>query len=326
MTTLLENPIEEKEGTPVKVKLFTHNDLDGIGCAIVGKTAFGDNCDVEYCSYDEIDEKVVTFLRSAEYENYDAIFITDISVNQQTADIIEESFADKVQLIDHHGTATWLNKYGWACVQVTESLLPGLKDSRTERLASGTSLFFHFLWENELLDNSDLVDLVEQIRQYDTWEWKNVYNNQTPKQLNDLLMLIGRYKFVDRFVENNEVIFTKSERDLLDVENKRIERYIKSRKGKIVPVTVDGYNIGVVYAEQYHSELGNVLAEENPQFDFIAMVNLGSNSISYRGVRDDVNIGEFAKKMGGGGHPKAAGSPIGEEYTTTFIKVLFGDR
>lgn len=323
MTKLLENPIEEKEGTTVKVKLFTHNDLDGIGCAIVAKTAFGDNCSIEYCSYSKIDEKITSFLRSEDYEEYDAVFITDISVSEQTAEIIQESFADKVQLIDHHGTAAWLNKYDWALVQETEGLLPGLKDSREERLASGTSLLFRFLWENEIIDNLDLVDLVEQIRQYDTWDWKNIYNNPTPKQLNDLLMLIGRYKFIDRFIKNNEVIFTQSERLLLEVENKRIDWYIKSRKNKIVPLSIEGYNIGVVYAEQYHSELGNVLAEEHPEFDFIAMVNFGTNSISYRATKEDVNVGEFAQKMGGGGHPKAAGSPIEVELSKALIPVIF---
>ena len=38
-----------------KNKLFTHCDLDGIGCAILAYFAFGrDNVDVEYCNYDDV--------------------------------------------------------------------------------------------------------------------------------------------------------------------------------------------------------------------------------------------------------------------------------
>ncbi len=328
MSIFLENPNEEKEGTPLKVMLFTHNDLDGVGCAIVGKVTFGDSCKVEYCGYNEIDEKVKNFLLSEDYENYDAVFITDISVNKEVADMIQESFADKVQLIDHHATAEWLNDYGWASVNVYEKALPGIVDSREDRMSSGTSLFFHYLFDCGLIEDIDhgLVDLVEQIRRYDTWEWFNLYNQVLPKQLNDLLMLVGRYKFVERFVENPEAILKSSEQLLVDTENKRVERYIKSRKDKITPIDAHGYHIGVVFAEQYHSELGNVLATENPEYDFIAMVNFGSNSISFRGIKEDVHVGEFAQKMGGGGHPRAAGAKIDDAYAKGFIKVLFVEK
>ena len=40
------------------IKLFTHTDLDGIGCAILAKLAFGEEVDIEYCDYDNINEKV----------------------------------------------------------------------------------------------------------------------------------------------------------------------------------------------------------------------------------------------------------------------------
>lgn len=43
----------------MKNKLFTHTDLDGVGCAILAYLAFGrENVDVEYCDYSNIDDKV----------------------------------------------------------------------------------------------------------------------------------------------------------------------------------------------------------------------------------------------------------------------------
>ena len=46
-----------------KIKLFTHTDLDGIGCAILAYLAFGrENVDVEYCDYSNVNDKVVISL------------------------------------------------------------------------------------------------------------------------------------------------------------------------------------------------------------------------------------------------------------------------
>ena len=39
------------------IKLFTHTDLDGIGCAILAMLAYED-VEIKYCNYDDINEKV----------------------------------------------------------------------------------------------------------------------------------------------------------------------------------------------------------------------------------------------------------------------------
>lgn len=324
MTTLLETPVMEREGSNVKVKLFTHNDLDGIGCAVVAKRAFGSNMvDVVYNKYEDVENNVWKFLFSAEYEDFDAVFITDISVPESLAEIIDSSFAGKIQLIDHHATAEWLNKYSWANVSQLEPPLPGIKDGRGDRMSSGTSLFFRFLWDNGLIKDATLIDFVEQVRKWDSWEWMNVYKGETtPKQLNDLFYLIGRYAFADRFVSNTEVIFTPIERKLLEVEQKSIEMYIKSKKDKIFEVQIAGHKAGVVFAESYHSELGNVLAEEHPEFAFICMVS-PEGKLSFRSVADGVHLGkDIASKFDGGGHEKAAGGKFDYDLSKLFIKVV----
>ena len=87
----------------MKVKLFTHTDLDGIGCAILAYLAFGkENVDVEYCNYDDIDDKVEKFMEDGDlYRSYNQIFITDISVSDSVANMINISDrADRrVQLV-----------------------------------------------------------------------------------------------------------------------------------------------------------------------------------------------------------------------------------
>ena len=48
------------------IKLFTHTDLDGVSCEILGRIAFGEDIDVVRCGYGNIDDKVEEFINSDE--------------------------------------------------------------------------------------------------------------------------------------------------------------------------------------------------------------------------------------------------------------------
>ena len=62
-----------------KIKIWTHNDLDGISCAILAYLTFGrENVDVEYCSYKDVDEKVEAFWKQIGDSKYDQVYIIDI--------------------------------------------------------------------------------------------------------------------------------------------------------------------------------------------------------------------------------------------------------
>ena len=73
------------------MKLFTHNDFDGVGCAILAKLAFDnefDNelIDIEFCNYGDIDQKVEEYFNSGlEYQCH----ITDIRISEELASKIE---------------------------------------------------------------------------------------------------------------------------------------------------------------------------------------------------------------------------------------------
>ena len=65
------------------IKLFTHTDLDGFGCAVLAKLAF-ENVDIEYVDYDEVNATVSAYLSVATKE--DIIYITDISISEAVAE------------------------------------------------------------------------------------------------------------------------------------------------------------------------------------------------------------------------------------------------
>jgi oligoribonuclease NrnB/cAMP/cGMP phosphodiesterase (DHH superfamily) len=309
----------------LKIKLFTHTDLDGVGCTIVANHAFGaENVNVEYCDYNEIDNKVRDFVGMMQYKYVDKVFITDISVNKDMAELIdfvtltEAEAKDKFILLDHHATAGWLNKYYWAIVspikvvEVPGDPHPHVNVPVIELKTSGTSMLYDYVLDNNYMpDYYDTHVFVEKVRRWDTWDWKNIHNDEEAKRLNSLLYLIGREKFVQRFSANASIEFTDGEKLLLEVEENKIKKYMEKVSQKIIPVKIENYNAGVVFAEQYISELGNDIAENNPQFDFIVIVNMGGGGISYR-RRDgiDIDLGQVAKAFGGGGHQAAAGSSL----------------
>ncbi|WCN38267.1 DHH family phosphoesterase [Aneurinibacillus uraniidurans] len=299
---------------PRAVKLFTHNDTDGVSCGILARMAFGDTVHIDYSNYDDINNKVSRFL-DFHLSKYDLVFITDISVNEEVADVIEKMSAyarEKVMLLDHHQTAEGLNQYEWAQVTVEQN---GVRES-------GTTLFYrHLITEGWLADSPELARYVEMVRQYDTWDWKE-NNNLHAKQLNDLFYILGRDRFVARFTADCSPDFTDSEQMLLEIEQEKIEKYIKGKSKDVQIRDVNGYTAGVVFAEQYISELGNALAEANPEVDFVAIINM-SRVISYRTVKDEINVGDIAAFFGGGGHAKAAGSPVSKEMKQAAASLLF---
>lgn len=63
-------------------KIFTHTDLDGIGCAILAKL-YNPSIEVEYCDYNNINEKICDFLNNN--IPLGDLYITDISVSNEVA-------------------------------------------------------------------------------------------------------------------------------------------------------------------------------------------------------------------------------------------------
>lgn len=77
------------------------------------------------------------------------------------------------------------------------------------------------------------------------------------------------------------------------------------------------------FAEQHHSILGNTICQNNPDIDFVLIINPAIKKVSIRSVKEDIDTGEFAKKYyGGGGHPKASGFELDGSLVETVIDLL----
>jgi uncharacterized protein len=302
------------------VKLFTDIDLDGLGCGLIAKIAFGEKADVSYCSYRILNQRVEAFIENPNGRN-EEMYITDLAVS----DLVEKKLAKRfqagkhVRMIDHHVTALHFNEYEWATVR---------PDYSSGKKTCATSLFYDYLLEHHLIEkNKALEEFIEFVRQYDTWEWEE-NNNIDAKRLNDLFYILNREKFeeemVKRITENTlSFSLTEMENMLLDIEEQKISRYIHSKSRQVVQTFADDFCVGIVHAEQYLSELGNALNNLYPHLDMIALLNMSGKKMGFRTIHDEINVAEYAKNYGGGGHPKASGSEMKKEAFEKFVVKVF---
>lgn len=319
--------------TETNIKVLSHTDLDGHGTKIVLKS-MGFKPSVQNLENTQVDayiEEYVTNILQNPSERPELLLITDISPSPTIANLLEELYQTTdcvVRLFDHHATALHLNQYDWAKVVIEEN---GNK-------ACGTSLVFDYLIEQgvqlEKYTLDKLIRFVFNVRLYDTWEWES-YNKESAKLLNDLFYIIGPKEFVKKQIENirgdSSELLSKSDLKLLEIESARIEKYLYSKNKEFVTIKdffqdEEGkyLNVAVVQADNYISELGHYICEENPDIDFVMMIQLTKGKVSLRAVKESIDLTPIVTKYEGGGHPHAAGcSLISLGYD--FLKKVFDE-
>lgn len=299
-------------------KLLSHNDLDGVGCGILAKLAFQNQVKVKYNSISALDREIEYFLDNNDQDTF--LFITDLSPNEENERRLNDYYiaTGKVQLLDHHKTAYHLNDYEWGKVSI---------EDEKGNLTSATSLFYQYLVIHGFLEQrNSITEFVELVRQYDTWEWEK-NDNQQARRLNALFFLVSIEEFEEKMLERLQTSehfdFDEFEKKILTMEEEKIERYIRRKKRELVQTAIGDYFTGVVYAESYHSELGNELGKENVHLDFIAILNMGGKKISFRTIHDHIDVSAIAAEFGGGGHQKAAGCSLTDEAYEQYVAQIF---
>ena len=300
----------------MKVFLISHiADADGVMPVILTDLAF-ENYDYKLLDIKDVDIFMNESLDNNLFDEYDKVFMTDLNISEELAEKINNSdFKEKFQVLDHHIGAIDLNKYDFEKV-VDEA--NGMKES-------GTSLYYKYLltyYPNDLLNKNSVKYMVNLVRLGDTWEWKK-YNIPEARDLSTILYYYGNEEFIDNYKiflrENNEFYFNKMENTLLKIDRYKKEDYINIMRDKVVIKDINGYKAGIVFSENYRSELGNDLSEYyKDKIDFMMIINL-NRSISFRCVKDNINLNEIASLFGGKGHQKAAGAPLKEDLYETLI-------
>lgn len=307
----------------MNILLFTHKvDIDGMGSIVLSKLAF-ENVDVVLCDSFESTEKILEKINNKSIYNYDQIFVTDICPNEELVLQIlsDEKLKSKVQIFDHHISVLENFKSTYDIVHLVIKNEMGA--------CSGTSLFYEYLIQNNLLKNSPVIDeFVELTRQYDTWEWKNKFNNEAANELNIMFSILKIEGYVNTFcnkLRNNLELFDEFDLAKIDgykLEQKRIcKNFIKAMHIE----TFEGHTVGVIDAmnDENKNDVAELLKESNTQnLDFVAMVITKRNSISFRSIKDNFDVSTVATMFGGKGHKQASSCPVGIESKHAFnIKI-----
>jgi oligoribonuclease NrnB/cAMP/cGMP phosphodiesterase (DHH superfamily) len=194
--------------------------------------------------------------------------------------------------------------------------------------------------ESVFLKNDYFGIIVDLIRSYDTYEWKQT-NNIAAKKLFQLYILLEMDLFCDKYekaiIENTKIdntipdYYLACSDDVKFIINRKIEKekniislvspddmYKFEVKGKkcLLIFPIIGANI---------SEIGNQFLANHPEYDIIFQASFynDSQTIEMRSVKEGFNLGtEIAAPIGGGGHPKAAGCRIKETIVDQLISNL----
>ena len=315
----------------LKIKLFTHNDLDGVSVIPLAHLEFGiENVDHEICSYKNVNEKIEKF--AIEYMNnehfYDYIFVTDISVNRKNAELLNEieNFISgnnikktNVRLFDHHQNLEWLNdEYSWTKVKPEDE--DGWKNC-------GTSLFFEFLKEtstHSFVENEFRNSFVNQVRVYDTWEWKdnkelNKEIATSSKKLSDCFKIVGADDFIN-IIYDQLLIECLNEKHkffeiieewelLLKYKRREIDEYInfKLKDVQLIEMNVVPhvqFSFCFCDRKDCKAELADRILEKFQNVD-VSILYFG-NGFILNSRKDTIDVSKIAKVFGGGGHTEVA--------------------
>lgn len=309
-----------------EILLLTHTDLDGSGPVLLLKCIFK-NLTIRHCSNKEmswcIKNAVCNPMVSKEYNT---IFACDISCSKDDAIKIQNNpNHNKLIILDHHASASYLNVYTWACIEpnlIDDSYRKKLYPENANGLSSGTSLMYDFLDYNNLINNIPNLKLTQQLVQmiaaWDTWDWSNIFGKDKSYTYLDILfdmygMIYLEQKIFDKINDASCTnIFDETDNMFLNIAETKIQTYLKSIQHGIktgnLCINQKMYSCVFCAANEYMADVFDCMEELYPDYA-LYFINYGTG-LSFRTTNSDINVGQILAPLGGGGHPGAGGIKI----------------
>ncbi len=309
----------------MKVLVFTHkSDIDGMGGAILSKLAF-ENVNYVLCETFTLQEELKKYFDDEKIYDYDMIFVTDLWLEEPTLTKVaeDEKLKNKFFVFDHHKSAIEenFNKYDFTTIKI----------SNEKGRCSGTSLFYEYLISNNYLKNIKAIeDFVELTRRYDTWEWKNIYNDEKAHELTLFFDVLGCSGYITTIFDklkniNQDANFEFNNIEQMIINNKKaqVEEKIKNYIKKIYYKDILGYKAGIIFIDyEYRNDIAEYIRHMQIDIDFVMLIALDYGTISYRKIKEGMNVRKIAEKFGGKGHDGAASSPISLGKKDKLIDIL----
>lgn len=301
------------------VAVFTHDDLDGGGVAALAEHVFKDRLHELRClNYHNIDAEVTDYVHW-NYKSPQILVVADICPSQNVTNMLVrymEGKQDKLVILDHHRTTLWLNDYGDPDILNDES-------------RCGALLFHNWLRGQDLLGDTDgSLEFAQSVDAYDRWLLKSPFCGRGEK-LNRLWWFLGKEMFVRAFAENWNAETTPEHQYIDDCLLDQEERAVRKAVSELITdentfLDREKRSFLLIPVGKYSSQIGNAILEEDNEIDYVVMLNATYGSLSFRARKGGVDVSEIAKRLGGGGHPAAAGCELPVmEALKVFIAGLF---
>lgn len=330
----------------MKRVLFTHTDLDGAGCRICFSLASQHIPYTDYrtynCDYHNIDKCVMKAIDHNMIQKDTEVFFADICASRETMQMLKDE-GYNVKIFDHHPTAEFVKEIFEDAVVVSVN--------EKGIMECGTSLLFKYFRQCALETNNNpyrkyfcknefnhfnydmFVELVDTIRQWDTYEWKKS-NNQKAKNLQTLFKILDMGSFCSKYlgritnIMNHKLsLIPRSDMEFIISKNNAEQRIInKYNPDNVYTIDVRGYKCALIcgYVDVNISELAYQFLTKYPEFDMFAIFTFSNGGkFEFRAVKDDIDLGkEIALPAGGGGHKLAAGANINSITKDAIIQML----
>ena len=309
----------------MKILLFTHkSDIDGMGNVVLSKLAFDDVVYV-LCETFNLQKEVSKFYEDGSIYDYDMIFVTDLWLEEPMLSKVADDIKlkDKFYVFDHHKSAIEgaFKVYPFTTIKISDE----------KGLCSGTSLFYEYLTNKGLIDVNNLAirEFSELTRKYDTWEWKTKYNEEIPHELTLLFDSVGCDGYIElmyqKLIQKNNDKFSFNELERMLIRNKinQVQEKLSNYSKKVYYEEIFGLKAGIVFIDyEYRNDLAEYFRQNQFDMDFAMLIALDYGTISYRNIKEGINVRLIAEAMGGKGHDKAASSPIDEEQKKQLIRII----
>ena len=288
----------------MNILVWTDNDLDGAGSALVIKWLYNEKAKV--FRINEVSESTITGKFKGALgtlDHYDKVFILDLDLPVEAIELVDRK---NVVVIDHHATHV-KNKHLYKNAKVV-----------VEEYSSCTGLIYE-KFKAALTLSDDQQQLINNINDYDCYNIKNINAlklNAIHRNLNNP----KAEKFIDSFFEGFRE-YTVLEKNSIKLYFKKFKEQIQNAqvfKGKI-----KNYDVIATFGDYAINEVAHFLINKHSAQIGI-VVNTKAKTVSFRRHKEcNVDVSILAKNLcNGGGYAAAGGGALTEQFanlTKTFL-------
>lgn len=271
----------------------SHNDMDGVACAILTRKVYGNKVEHVHLNYDIIDD----FLME-NYQHYDQIIISDVYPSKHI--VAQLSSEIQLQIFDHHLSSLQLKEFPFM-------------HHESDRCA--TNIMYDWFsangYKKEMAPYEEFVRLVND---YDLWLLKD----ENSRRLNILYSMFDNEKFFNRFVNNPSVEFSEAESMIVTTEEERVLKVAQKTYKSVQSFTdTKGRRFAFAFNTGYTTETGHYILEQGDH-DYVILVNPQTNKASLRSLRH-IDCSDMAVANGGGGHKNACAFSFDFDFGVEFF-------